>query len=289
VERQLGSPAVHLRRPHRVILAFACVLPVLLTAACYRPQPTTVPLRTLDAPSAVPAAARAADRCLVVFLPGRGDLPEDFFRQGFDRELREAGSACEVVAVDAHLGYYFERSIEDRLRQDVIAPARARGVDEIWLVGISLGGLGSVLYTKENPQEIEGIVILAPYLGEEEVIDEIAAAGGLRAWEPRGPLERFDFRRIWQWLDSSARPGPGRPPIYLAYGERDRFARAHGLLAEALPPGRVITLPGRHTWRTWSRLWSAVLDAGVVPGRRTTMLAEREGRERADAAEGMRE
>lgn len=249
-------------------------MPVLLSTACYRPQPTTVPLRTLDAPVAAPAASRTADRCLVVFLPGRGDLPEDFFRQGFDRELREAGSSCEVVAVDAHLGYYYERSIEDRLRQDVIAPARARGVDEIWLVGISLGGLGSVLYTKEHPREIEGIVMLAPYLGEEEVIDEIAAAGGLRAWEPRGPLERFDFRRIWQWLD---RANPRRPPIYLAYGERDRFSRAHALLADALPPDRVITLPGRHTWRTWSRLWSAVLDAGVVPGRRT-MIADREDR-----------
>jgi pimeloyl-ACP methyl ester carboxylesterase len=226
----------------------------------------------------------------VVFLPGRGDLPEDFYRQGFDRELREAGSACEVVAVDAHLGYYFERSIEDRLRQDVIAPARARGVDEIWLVGISLGGLGSVLYTKEHPREIDGIVILAPYLGEEEVIDEIAAAGGLRVWEAREPMERFDFRRVWQWLDSTARPGSGRPPIYLAYGEGDRFARANGLLADVLPPDRVITLPGRHTWRTWSRLWSAVLDAGVVPGRRAMLAdgANRVDRESAPA-EGTRE
>ena len=271
MERQLGSPAIH---RHRILLAFACALPFLLTTACYRPQPTTVPLRTLDAPSAVPAASKAAGRCLVVFLPGRGDLPEDFYRQGFDRELREAGSSCEVVAVDAHLGYYFERSIEDRLSQDVIAPARARGVDEIWLVGISLGGLGSVLYTKEHPREIEGIVMLAPYLGEEEVIDEIAEAGGLRAWEAREPMEPFDFRRVWQWLDRS---NSRRPPIYLAYGERDRFARANGLLADVLPPERVITLPGRHTWRTWSRLWSAVLDAGVVPGR-PVMLADRDDR-----------
>lgn len=280
MERHLGSPVLH---RYRAIFALAFTVPVLLTTACYKPQPTTVPLRTLDPPTSTHAAAKP-DRCLVVFLPGRGDLPEDFYRQGFDRELREAGSACEVVAVDAHLGYYFERSIEDRLRQDVIGPARARGVDEIWLVGISLGGLGSVLYTKENPREIDGIVILAPYLGEEEVIDEIAAAGGLRAWEPRGPMEAFDFRQVWQWLD---RPGSGRPPIYLAYGERDRFSRAHALLADALPPDRVITLPGRHTWRTWSRLWSAVLDAGVVPGRRTMVAEQAEGRDSAPAS-GMR-
>ncbi len=282
MERQLGS----LAHRYRAVLALAFTLPVLLTAACYKPQPTTVPLRTLDAPTAAPAAAKSAksDRCLVVFLPGRGDLPEDFYRQGFDRELREAGSACEVVAVDAHLGYYFERSIEDRLRQDVIGPARARGVDEIWLVGISLGGLGSVIYTKEHPQEIDGIVMLAPYLGGKEIAEEIAAAGGLRAWHPREPLESFDFRRLWQWL---GQPNSGRPPIYLAYGERDRFARANSLLADVLPPERVITLPGRHTWHTWSRLWSAVLDAGVVPGRRA-MLADRDDRESAPA-EGMRE
>src|ERR1043166_3972358 len=96
----------------RCLLALTCTA-ALLTSACYRPQPTVVPLRTLD----IPAASQAA-RCLVVFLPGRGDLPEDFFRQGFDRELRAAGSSCEVVAVDAHLGYYFERSIDQRLRED---------------------------------------------------------------------------------------------------------------------------------------------------------------------------
>ncbi|HVS00502.1 MAG TPA: hypothetical protein VMW27_28025, partial [Thermoanaerobaculia bacterium] len=53
-----------------------------------------------------------------------------------------------------------------------------------------------------------------------------------------------------------------------------RFVRSHGLLADVLPPERVITLPGHHTWRTWSRLWSAVLDAGVVPGRGALALLE---------------
>jgi len=44
----------------------------LVAAGCYRPRPATVPLRTLAFDPGTPEA-----HCLVVFLPGRGDVPED--------------------------------------------------------------------------------------------------------------------------------------------------------------------------------------------------------------------
>jgi len=142
-------------------------LPLLLlgwlAAGClYRPDPATVPMRTLEI-----SGGSAEPRCLVVFLPGRGDTPEHFVRNGFPEDLQRAGSRCAMRAVDSHLGYFFEKTIVDRLREDVIAPARARGFKEIWLVGISLGGFGSLLYEKEHPGEIAGIVAIAPFLGEE--------------------------------------------------------------------------------------------------------------------------
>lgn len=252
-------PRPNARLTHVLLPGLATL--VLLAAGCYRPQPATVPLRTLAIPGS-PADAS----CLVVFLPGRGDGPEDYVRHGFPERLRQAGSRCEMLALDSHLGYFFEHTITERLRDDVIAPARARGVREIWLVGISLGGLGSLLYDREHPGEVTGIVLLSPYLGEKEQVEPIAAAGGLRRWTPPAGLERTDLRGLWAWLQGLAKPEPGRPEVYLAFGARDRFAGAHRLLAEVLPPDHVITLPGRHNWRTWKRLWQAFLERRV-PGR----------------------
>lgn len=233
----------------------------LLAAGCYRPRPATVPLHAVEVPG-----APADSSCLVLFLPGRGDGPEDFLSNGFPEALRAAGSPCAVQVVDAHLGYYFERTIRDRLREDIFIPAQQRGVKEIWMVGISLGGFGSMLYSREDPGEVAGIVALSPYLGEDEVITEVERAGGLRRWTPPASMETADFRRLWAWLKGYEKPEPGLPELYLGFGASDRFADANGLLAEVLPPDRVITLPGRHNWWTWRRLWEAFLERRV-PGK----------------------
>ena len=61
---------------------------------------------------------------------------------------------------------------------------------------------------------------------------------------------------------------PEAPPrILLAFGEQDRFAATHRLLARALPPSQVFTVPGRHEWKTWKTLWEKMLNAGVLPCR----------------------
>ena len=44
-------------------------------------------------------------------------------------------------------------------------------------------------------------------------------------------------------------------PIYLAYGTEDFGARAHAVLAAALPKDHVITRPGEHSWTTWTPLF----------------------------------
>jgi pimeloyl-ACP methyl ester carboxylesterase len=250
------------RAPALLILA----LP-LLTAGCYRPKPATVPLRALQMAQGKPDAS-----CLVVFLPGRGDGPEDYVEHGFPEALRRAGSPCAMVGVDSHLGYYAEKSIVTRLHDDVIAPARARGVREVWLVGISLGGLGGLLYTREHPGEVSGLILLAPYLGEDDLIQEVKDAGGLAAFAPppspqQQTGDKSDFRSLWLFLKGYEKLDPKLPPLYLGYGRSDRFAAPNGLLGAVLPPGHVRTADGGHTWRTWRKLWDGFLAGGTVPGR----------------------
>ena len=53
---------------------------------------------------------------------------------------------------------------------------------------------------------------------------------------------------------------PGPSEIYLAHGERDRYARASHLLAAALPSNHVLTdKQGDHDWSTWLKLWRRFL------------------------------
>lgn len=205
------------------------------------------------------AAGDGSHRTLLVFLPGIGDSGRDFDRQGFIEAVRRQGLPVDMITADAHIGYYMNRSVVDRLKQDVIDPARRDGYQQIWLVGISLGGLGAFLYSERHPGDIQGVVAIAPYLGDHELIREIRAAGGPTEWEPA--YDDDDFRRmLWTWLGQYASDDDGmRPRLVLAYGSDDRYADAHDLLATLLPRSQVIRGPGNHDWSTWTRLWDQVL------------------------------
>lgn len=232
---------------------------LLLVAGCARLRPTPVPVRTVSYPG---LSEVNQPRTLVVLLPGRRDSPEDFGRFDFPELAAKAGAQADMVAVEAHLGYYYNRTIVNRLHEDVIAPARKR-YDRIWLAGISLGGTGSLLYAAEYSENVDGILLLAPYLGEEDgVIDEVAAAGGLSGWKSPETLAPDDFqRRMWVWLKSGVQ---GKTPIYLGYGREDYFARANGLLGKELPPERVFTVPGGHDWEAWKAVWEEFLATGAL-------------------------
>jgi pimeloyl-ACP methyl ester carboxylesterase len=88
----------------------------------------------------------------------------------------------------------------ERLRAEVIEPAQARGYDDIWLLGVSIGGFGSLLYAGEFPADIRGIVLLAPYLGGSRTPRAIEAAGGLEVW--RGAARPSPFVDGWVALQT---------------------------------------------------------------------------------------
>ena len=74
----------------------------------------------------------------------------------FVQAVYDAGIHADMVAVEAHYGYYATRTVVTRLREDVIAPARAQGYTQIWLVGVSMGGLGALLYVRAYPGTSRG-------------------------------------------------------------------------------------------------------------------------------------
>lgn len=248
----------------RAVGAWARWVPVALAASCvgpWTPAPAPLPVDRL-----VPMPA--GGECLVVFLPGRGDRAGVFRREGFGAAVTAAGVRAEVVAADLHIGYYRRGTADTRLHEDVVAPARARGVRQVWLVGVSMGGLGALLYDRYHPGEAAGIVLLAPYLGEKAVVDEVVAAGGLASWQPPAALAADDWQRdVWAWLRRWVRPAGATPPIVLGWGEADRLAHSNRLLADVLSPERVFVREGKHDWPVWRELWKSMLAAGqVAPG-----------------------
>ena len=245
----------------------ACLLPVsLLLAACGVWRPTPVPLRTVR----LPATCADKPHVLVAFLPGVFTRPREFVANGLVALLRERHIAADALLVDAHLGYYSEHSIVERLQSDVIAPARAAGYAQVWLVGVSLGGYGALIhsaaYRHDPAGRVDGIVAIAPYPGDDRVVASIDDAGGLAKWPAPArslPPNAFDVT-LWRWLQGYA-TGQPRPPLYLGYGLGDRFASSSGLLAAALPASHVVTVPGGHDWPVWQAIWQRLLPALPLP------------------------
>jgi pimeloyl-ACP methyl ester carboxylesterase len=204
-------------------------------------------------------------KCLFVFLPGMGDDAKAFADRGFVDALRKRNLSVDMRATDATFGYYMKGTFADRLAADVIGPAKAKGYEEIWLVGPSMGGFGSLFYARGHVEEITGVLALAPFLGDRDVIEEITAAGGLKNWKaPARPdvVDRDNYQReLWRWLQQATQGREPAPLLFAGYGTEDSLAAADGLLTRELPASRVFLKPGGHTWPVWSQILDSFLDS----------------------------
>jgi pimeloyl-ACP methyl ester carboxylesterase len=205
----------------------------------------------------VPAVSTAVAPARMVWLPGAYHSAQDFLAAGFAEAVRRRRTALDLIFVDLELAHVGDRSALQRLRSDFVLPARAAGVS-IWLGGISMGGLFALDYAASHPDELDGLCLLAPYLGNRMLTAEIACAPGLAAWQPGALAETDEERRIWRYIKS--RHADSRP-LHLGFGQDDRFAAAHELLAATLPADSVDVIAGGHEWSTWSRLWENFLDS----------------------------
>jgi pimeloyl-ACP methyl ester carboxylesterase len=224
-------------------------------------KPSPLPMDQIEDDQACPGAQAPV---LLVMLTGAFMVPSEMQQEGFIAALRERGLAADLRLVDSNMRYVYDGSLIDRLEREVIAPARAAGYRRIWLGGISLGGYLALAYASTHPGQIEGLTLIAPYLGRRGLLLEIQRAGGPRAWRAGAPAHDPGDHdaALWTWLGD---PGPAAPPIWLGYGREDRLREGQQMLAALLPPERVSVVPGTHDWPPWRELWAGWLDRGLLP------------------------
>jgi pimeloyl-ACP methyl ester carboxylesterase len=204
-----------------------------------------------------PADPSVAAATRMVWLPGAYHSAQEILDAGFSRSLAVRRLSLDLTLVDLELEHVGDRRPLERLRSEIVLPARAAGAS-VWLAGISLGGYFALDYAASHPEDLDGLCLLAPYLGNRMLTAEIAGARGVAEWRPGELAETDEERRIWRYIKTRR---PESPPLYLGFGREDRFAEAHRLLAQALPADSVAVIDGGHDWGTWSRLWENFLDS----------------------------
>ena len=215
-------------------------------------------------PTVLITAPQPAQR-LVVVLPGRGDDITALQHAGIAQAIQSQWPDADVVLSGLAIGYYLHGGATQRLHDEVIVPAHAHGYHEVWLLGASLGGLGALMYDGQWPGTVDGIVLMAPYLGEKPLLQEIAAAGGIARWNP-GPMPaRVDGdnfqHELWRHLQTWSRDPARAHNVWLAYGDRDYLRDTMPALTPLLPASHVFVRHGRHQWTVWTPATREILAA----------------------------
>lgn len=201
----------------------------------------------------VPAPTKA--QRLVVMLPGRGDDLQGLEKHHAAQIIQRQWPHADVLLTGLTMPYYTHGVATQRLHDQIMVPAGKRGYRQIWLAGISLGGMGSLLYDRAYPGEVSGMLLFSPYLGDRKIHDEIRGAGGLARWNPGPPqaigADTFQ-RELWRYLKGWSNDPARTSSVWLAYGDHERFRKPIELLTPVLRAHHVLMLPGHHNWKLWT-------------------------------------
>jgi pimeloyl-ACP methyl ester carboxylesterase len=211
-----------------------------------------MPQDELDAP------AGGRQPTLVVMVPGMGMQTDDFRAHGMIGAIERRNWPLTVATVDPGPDSYLDGSVEARLLEGIEAARDTAGAPCVWLAGISLGCQGILRCVHRRPGLAEGLLLLTPYLASTGLIAEVVRGGGLRHWASSRPSPHTQERSLLVWLGTAS---PASLPLMLVgRAEQDRFATTALLLAEMVPPERMISVPGPHDWSSWLPLWRQMLD-----------------------------
>ena len=199
-------------------------------------------------------------RSLVVLLPGFGGKGSHYETQGFLDEVWERGFEATMEVVDVKPSLYLGSRIVELLKTEVIGPAKAEGFEEIYLVGISLGGHGALLYATKYPEDVDGIVILAPFISGDTASEAIDEAGGLDTWEDCPFLAWTHACNLWKSLKVYVSNPRNQRKVVLGLGTEDIFVEQCRILSDVLLPEQVFTVSGGHDWATWKKLFIKAAD-----------------------------
>jgi pimeloyl-ACP methyl ester carboxylesterase len=241
----------------RSLQVLALLAVALLTACVAHGDPSkAIPVATI-------AAKQTATRVVIV-LPGRADDLGRLRASGISDAIQGVWPDADVVFAEVTVDYYKQGDASRRLHDEVIAPARARGYREVWLAGASMGGMGTLLYDAQYPGELDGMILLAPYLGDYDLLLEIDQAGGVTRWDG-GPSQGFTPRTwqrdLWRYLKALSNDPDRSERIWLAYGDDDRLRKAMPLLVPALHQQQVFERAGGHKWSVWTPATRDILQA----------------------------
>lgn len=221
------------------------LISILLCAGCSYFQSTSVPIQHQYFNYEV------SNTTLVLLLPGFGDSPKHFIKHETVEQIMECRPDVNIIGVDSHFGYYKTDTIIERLHDDIIGPAKAAGIKQIWLMGISMGGIGSLIYRQAHPDDLTAIILMAPYVG---------SWGDLTLYQNQPEQARKSVSpkiiSLWDGLMATATDDPA---ITLASGADDSSSKQHNWLAGLIGSNHVITAPGGHQWEVWKSLWPQAL------------------------------
>ncbi|MFD0740237.1 alpha/beta hydrolase-fold protein [Lysobacter koreensis] len=253
-----NARAITAARPPWRLLQWLMLVWVALLAGCAAGGDPSQPI-----PTSLISAPQPPQRLMVV-LPGRADDLRALQRSGVVEAIQRSWPDTDVVLAELTLPYYLDGTASRRLHEQVIAPARQRGYREIWLSGASMGGMGTLMYDQAYPGQLDGLVLLAPFLGERAILQEVAGAGGVAGWDagPAQAVTRDTWQHeLWRHVQGLSRDPARARRVWLAYGDHDKLRKAMPLLTPALRPEQVLVRPGGHSWRVWSPALGDVLEA----------------------------
>lgn len=197
---------------------------------------------------------------LVVLFPGFKGKGIHYEQQGILDAMREHGFEADLMTINVKPRIYFDDDFADTVRKDIMLPAKSKGYKYIYLMGISMGGHGVLLYATKYPEDIDALFVVSPFISGSVQSNAIVKAGGIENWDDCPFLGWDHACRLWKSLKEYVSNPKRGSNVFLGYGNDDIFVKQCRILAGLLPPENVFTVDGEHDWVTWKKLWLLAMD-----------------------------